>query len=81
MVFSAYHESWRSHPLFQNNLRYMFPGFGYAVAIFSTYCALEWTYTKLFPPPPKVHSHEEFDGTRYAGAFEAVEPKPTHSHH
>ena len=37
-IFSPQHEAWRNHPMLQVKLRHMFPGFGYALAIFST-CA------------------------------------------
>jgi hypothetical protein len=46
-IFSPAHESWRKHPMLQVKLRHMFPGFGYAVAIFSTYCAGEWFYNRI----------------------------------
>ena len=46
-IFSPAHESWRKHPMLNPKLRHMFPGFGYAVAIFSTYCAGEWFYNRM----------------------------------
>lgn len=46
-IFSPYHESWRKHPMLQPKFRDCFPGFGYAVVIFSTYCTAELIYTKL----------------------------------
>ena len=46
-IFSPAHESWRKHPMLQVKLRHIFPGFGYAVAIFSTYCAGEWFYNRI----------------------------------
>ena len=78
MVFSPYHESWRNHPGIggpggYDNFKFMFPGFGYAVAIFSTYLAAEFMYAKLFPPKHAPHVDADFDGPRYEGAFE---PKP-----
>ena len=36
-IFSPYHESWRNHPMLNNTMRHMFPGFKNAVVIFSTY--------------------------------------------
>ena len=73
MVFSPYHESWRQHPILNNNLRKMFPGFGYAVAIFSTYLVAEFTYNKLFAP--KHHTSEStYEDARYEGAFEPKDP-------
>ena len=54
MVFSKYHESWRDHPMINNSWKKMFPGFGHAVAIFTTYVALEFLYNKLYPPS---HGH------------------------
>jgi len=73
MVFSPYHESWRQHPGLNNNLSKMFPGFGYAVAIFSTYLAVEFVYNKLMPAKHVHHSDASFEGARYEGAYE---PKP-----
>ena len=46
-IFSPAHESWRKHPMLNPKLRHMFPGFGYAGAIFSTYCAGEWFYNRM----------------------------------
>merc|ERR1711892_698903 len=80
MVFSPYHESWRQHPILNNNLRKMFPGFGYAVAIFSTYLAAEFTYYKLFPPKHDHHTdhhsdhHSDDTFPKHEGAFEPKEP-------
>tara|TARA_B100000795_G_scaffold258254_2_gene232203 strand:- start:1843 stop:2109 length:267 start_codon:yes stop_codon:yes gene_type:complete len=79
MVFSPYHESWRQHPVLNNNLRKMFPGFGYAVAIFSTYLVAEFTYNKIFPPQHgHGHGHGEEEGLEFPrgeGAFEPKAPK------
>ena len=50
MVFSPQHEAWRKHPMLQVRLTQLFPGLGYATAIFGTYCALEWFYLRLNPP-------------------------------
>ena len=83
MVFSPYHESWRQHPALNNNLRRMFPGFGYAVAIYSTYMVAEFTYNKLFPSDHHGHGHghghgheeEGMDFPRHEGAFEPKPPK------
>ena len=75
-IFSPYHESWRKHPMLNNNLSKTLPGFGYAVAIFSTYLAFEFVYEKMFPPK-HVHITEkaEFDEPLHGGAFE---PKQVH---
>jgi len=54
MVFSPQHESWRKHPMLQAKYRNMFPGLGYATAIFATYCACEWVYLRI---NPKSHHH------------------------
>ena len=66
MVFSKHHESWRYHPLFQNTHRAMLPGFGYAVAIFTTYLVVE----RFWPKPKHVHVQIEDAGPRYGGAYE-----------
>jgi len=52
------------------NFRRCFPGVGWGIAIFSTYCALEWFADRLFVHKQLTHSHEEFEGQRYGGAFE-----------
>ena len=81
MVFSPYHESWRQHPGLNNNLRRMFPGFGYAVAIYSTYMVAEFTYNKMFPAEHHGHGHdhgpeeESLEFPRNEGAFEPKAPK------
>ncbi|KOO31995.1 hypothetical protein Ctob_009967, partial [Chrysochromulina tobinii] len=46
-VFSPSHEAWRKHPMLQVSYRSMFPGLGYATAIFATYCAGEWFYLRI----------------------------------
>ena len=46
-IFSPYHESWRKHPMINPRYRDMFPGLGYAVVIFSSYCTLEFLYNRL----------------------------------
>ena len=46
-IFSAYHESWRKHPMLNPKYRDMFPGLGYASIIFGTYCVGEFLYNKL----------------------------------
>ena len=80
MVFSKYHESWRDHPMINNSWKKMFPGFGHAVAIFTTYVALEFLYNKLYPPSHGHghghggHGEAEYEGTRYGGSYEA-DPK------
>ena len=70
--------------MLNGSLKFMFPGFTYAVAIFSTYCVVEFTYLKLFPPKhghghghdDHGHGHEkpEFDGAMYEGALEPKQP-------
>ena len=77
MVFSKYHESWRDHPMINNSWKKMFPGFGHAVAIFTTFVALEFLYNKLYPPSHGHghghggHGEAEYEGTRYGGSYEA----------
>ena len=46
-IFSPQHESWRQHPMLQVKYRHMFPGLGYASAIFFTYCTVEWFYNRF----------------------------------
>jgi len=46
-IFSPYHESWRKHPMLNPRYRDMFPGLGYAVAIFGTYVVGDTIYSKL----------------------------------
>ena len=78
MVFSSYHESWRQHPKLNNNVLKMLPGFGYAVAIFSTYLVAEFTYNKIFPPQHHGHGHAEEEALEFPrgeGAFEPKAPK------
>ena len=75
MVFSEYHESWRKHPMLTNTYRHMFPGLKQAVAIFSCYLVLEWSYNRIAGPTDHHSSGPEFEGTRYGGAFEAETPK------
>lgn len=83
MVFSPYHESWRKHPMLTgaNSLKFMLPGFSYAVAIFSTYLAFEFVYEKLNPPSHgHGHGHEEahFDEPLHGGVLEPQAPKGHH---
>ena len=87
MVFSPYHESWRKHPMLTgaNSLKFMFPGFSYAVAIFSTYCVAEFVYLKVFPPSHghgHGHGHGEeeaaFDEPLHGGVLEPRAPKGAH---
>jgi len=40
--------------MLQAKYRNMFPGLGYATAIFATYCACEWVYLRI---NPKSHHH------------------------
>jgi len=75
MVFQPYHESWRDHPGIRIRFRDMFPGMRNAVAIFTTYCALEFVYNRLFPKQKKVKVDVTYEGARYEGAFE---PKAKH---
>ena len=74
-VFSPYHESWRKHPEMSQgaNFRRTLPGFGVAVAIFGTYLALDFFYKRFGPKPFRNVCAEEFEGTRYEGAFEMKE--------
>jgi len=46
-IFSPEHEAWRNHPMLKVKYRQMFPGLGYATAIFATYCAGEWFYNRF----------------------------------
>mmetsp|Transcript_6163 Transcript_6163/g.10217 ORF Transcript_6163/g.10217 Transcript_6163/m.10217 type:complete len:82 (-) Transcript_6163:314-559(-) len=81
MVFSPYHESWRNHPMLNNNFKHMFPGLKPAVAIFATYCAVEFVYDRMFPAKHEHHhAPEPFEGSRYGGAFEPPPPKEDGHH-
>jgi hypothetical protein len=60
------------------NFRRCFPGVGWGIAIFSTYCALEWFADRL-TVKKQLHSNESFEGNRYGGVFEPAEPKD-HGH-
>ena len=69
-IFSPAHEAWRNHPKLNGNMRKLMPGFGNAVAIFSTYCVLEFIYNKISPPQHALPtSKEEFEFPRYEGAY------------
>ena len=57
MVFSYKHESWRYHPWFKIRPHEIFPGIGYAVAIFGTYCAGEWVYYRFIHKPSHHGDH------------------------
>jgi len=80
MVFSPYHESWRKHPMLNGNLREMFPGMRYAVALFSTYVVFEFVSNKLFPPSHghgHGHGHDEElpdTASNYGGVLEPKAP-------
>ena len=56
-IFSAYHESWRKHPMLNPRYRDMFPGFGYAVIIFGTYLVGEFAYNRFISKPSGGHGH------------------------
>ena len=57
-IFSAYHESWRKHPMLNPRYRDMFPGFGYAVIIFGTYLVGEFAYNRFISKPSGGHGHQ-----------------------
>ena len=56
-IFSPYHESWRKHPMINPRYRDMFPGLGYAIAIFSTYCVGEFLVNKFSSKGGGGHGH------------------------
>ena len=74
MVFSPYHESWRNHPTLNNTYRHMFPGLKNAIAIFSCYLVLDWSYNRIAGSTGGGHGHEgesDYEGTRHEGAYQA----------
>ena len=52
-------------PCRNNNFKHMFPGLKPAVAIFATYCAVEFVYDRMFPAKHEHHhAPEPFEGSR-----------------
>ena len=64
--------------MLNNTYRHMFPGLKQATAIFSVYLVYEWISNRVAGSPG--HSHAEFEGVKYGGAFESKAHHPGKGH-